>query len=50
MKKISIVTGCYNEEDNVKLLYEKISAQMSQYKNKYEWELIYIVIDSTVTQ
>lgn len=42
MKKISIVTGCYNEEDNVKLLYEKISAQMSQYKNKYEWELIYI--------
>lgn len=42
MKKISIVTGCYNEEDNVKLLYEKISTQMSQYKNRYEWELIYI--------
>ena len=42
MKKISIVTGCYNEEDNVKLLYEKISEQMLQYKNKYEWELIYI--------
>lgn len=42
MKKISIVTGCYNEEDNVKLLYEKISEQMLLYKNKYEWELIYI--------
>ncbi len=42
MKKISIVTGCYNEEDNVRLLYERISEQMQKYKNKYEWELIYI--------
>ena len=42
MKKISIVTGCYNEEDNVKLLYERISEQMQKYKNNYEWELIYI--------
>lgn len=51
MKKISIVTGCYNEEDNVAVLYERIKNVMAKYDSKYEWELIYIdnaSTDSTV--
>ena len=39
MKKISIVTSCYNEEGNVAILYEKVKEQME--KLPYEWELIY---------
>lgn len=39
MKKISIVTNCYNEEGNVALLYERVKAEME--KLPYEWELIF---------
>ena len=39
MKKISIVTNCYNEENNVALLYERVKEVME--KLPYEWELIY---------
>ena len=36
MKKISIVSSCFNEEDNVFELYEKVKAQMEKFANKYE--------------
>ena len=39
MKKISIVTNCYNEEGNISLLYEKVKTEMD--KLPYEWELIF---------
>ncbi len=39
MKKISIVTNCYNEEGNVTLLYERVKSEME--KLPYEWELIF---------
>ena len=38
MKKISIVTNCYNEEKNISILYEKVKEQME--KLPYEWEFI----------
>ena len=49
MKKISIVTPCYNEEDNVKELYERIKAAMQSLD--YEYEHIFIdnaSVDRTV--
>ena len=49
MKKISIVTPCYNEEDNVKELYERIKAAMQGLD--YEYEHIFIdnaSVDRTV--
>ncbi len=45
MKKISIVTPCYNEEDNVQVLYEEIKKVMVGYD--YEYEHIYIDNAST---
>lgn len=42
MKKISIVSGCYNEEENVEELCSRVKAQMEKYKGKYEWEQILI--------
>lgn len=41
MKKISIVTSCYNEEENVELLYKQIKEVMATLK-EYTYELIYI--------
>jgi glycosyltransferase involved in cell wall biosynthesis len=40
MKKISIVTGCYNEEENLRELYKQITDVMSQYEGRYAYELI----------
>ena len=45
MKKISIVTPCYNEEDNVRELYEEIKKVMAGFD--YEYEHIYIDNAST---
>lgn len=42
MKKISIVSSCYNEEGNVENLYERVKAQMDKYEGKYEWEQILV--------
>ena len=42
MKKISIVSSCYNEELNVDELYERVKAQMELYKNKYDYEQILV--------
>lgn len=46
MKKISIVTPTYNEEDNVLALYERIKKSISEYKN-YNFEII--IIDNAST-
>lgn len=42
MKKISIVSSCYNEAENVDILYERVKAEMSKYEGKYEWEQILV--------
>lgn len=42
MRKISIVTSCYNEEDNVKLLYEELKKISNKLASKYEIEIIFI--------
>jgi glycosyltransferase involved in cell wall biosynthesis len=40
-KLISIVTGCYNEQDNVEELHRQIVAVMEQLP-QYDWDQIYI--------
>jgi glycosyltransferase involved in cell wall biosynthesis len=45
MKFISIVTGCYNEEENVQELYERVKKVMSLLDN-YRYEHIFIDNDS----
>lgn len=40
MKKISIVSSCYNEEENIYPLYERIMSVIEPYKEDYEFELI----------
>ncbi|OFZ29743.1 MAG: dolichol monophosphate mannose synthase [Bdellovibrionales bacterium RIFCSPHIGHO2_01_FULL_40_29] len=42
MKKISIVSPCYNEEQNVELLYEKVKQQFAVNLKNYEYEHIFI--------
>lgn len=46
MKKISIVTSCYNEEGNVESMYKQITEVMAALKG-YTYELIYIDNHST---
>ncbi len=41
MKKISIVTSCFNEEDNIPLLYRELSEVMQSHP-QYEFEIIFI--------
>lgn len=45
LKLLSIVTPCYNEEDNVEELYTRIKASIAGLK-KYDFELIFIDNDS----
>ena len=40
-KKISILTGCYNEQENIPLLYERISHVMLELP-QYDYELLII--------
>ena len=40
-KKISILSGCYNEEGNITPLYERITKTMLQFPN-YDYEIIII--------
>lgn len=41
MKKISVVAGCYNEQDNVAELYAQVKAVFDELAC-YEWEMLYI--------
>ena len=43
MKKISIVTSCFNEEDNIPVLYRELNKVTEKYLSKYEFEIIIIV-------
>lgn len=47
MKKISILTPCYNEEGNVEELYQRVKAQFDALKDKYEFEHVFIDNAST---
>jgi glycosyltransferase involved in cell wall biosynthesis len=42
MKKISIVTACYNEEENVNELIDRVRKVMKLHSSKYEYEHIFI--------
>jgi len=46
MKKISIITPCFNEEANVELLHERVKAELALIP-QYAYELIYIDNAST---
>ena len=46
MKKISIVTHCYNEEENIIILYKEVKRQFSNLP-QYEYEHIFIDNSST---
>ncbi len=41
MKKISIVTGCYNEESNIRDWYDQVCKQINKL-NSYDYEIIVI--------
>lgn len=47
MKKISIVTSCFNEEDNISILYKKLSAIIDNLQSRYDFEIIFIDNAST---
>ncbi|HNC07782.1 MAG TPA: glycosyltransferase family 2 protein, partial [Anaerolineales bacterium] len=40
MKKISIVTGCYNEEENLPELYKQLMDVLDELKDRYTYEII----------
>ena len=46
MKKISLVSGCYNEADNLEELFRRVWAVVDKFP-QYEWE--YVIIDNCST-
>lgn len=46
MKKISLVSGCYNEEENLEELFRRVWAVIEKFP-QYEWE--YVIIDNCST-
>ena len=47
MKKITIVTACFNEEENVQLLYERVVKVFNENLSNYKYEHIFIDNDSS---
>ncbi|MDD5466182.1 MAG: glycosyltransferase family 2 protein [Anaerolineales bacterium] len=47
MKTISVVSGCYNEEGNLRPLYERVCAALDSLGKAYAYELIFIDNAST---
>ena len=41
MKKISFLIPCYNEEENIVPMIDCLTSIMEQYKEKYDYEIIY---------
>jgi glycosyltransferase involved in cell wall biosynthesis len=41
-KLISIVIPAYKEENNISEIYSELMKILSKYKNKYDYEIIYI--------
>src|SRR6187549_3356561 len=46
MKKITVVSGCYNEEENLEELFRRVSEVMNRF-TAYTWD--FIVIDNCST-
>lgn len=44
MKKISLISSCYNEEENLDTLYDRVVKAIKPYSNNYEFE--YILLDN----
>ena len=44
MKKISLISSCYNEEENLDTLYDRVVKAIEPYSNNYEIE--YILLDN----
>lgn len=42
MKKISIVIPCYNEEENIFLLYQVLTDLMEQELSGYQYEILFV--------
>ena len=47
MKKISLVSSCNNEEENIDVLYERTMKSIESFEKKYEFE--YILLDNGST-
>lgn len=47
MKKISLVSSAYNEQENIPLLYEAVKAEMAKWADKYTYE--HIILDNCST-
>lgn len=47
MKKISLVSSCYNEEGNIETLWQRVKTQIDKFSDKYEFE--YILLDNAST-
>ena len=41
-KKISIMVPCYNEEENVPLMYDALKNLFNNELNKYDYEILFI--------
>lgn len=46
-KKISIISACFNEEENIAEMYKRVVAVFKGIKKKYDFELIYVDNNST---
>ena len=44
MKKISLVSSCFNEEENIEDLYKRVVNQMEKFHGEYDFE--YILLDN----
>ena len=47
MKLISIITACFNEEDNIREVYERVRAALKPFEGRYRYEHIFIDNAST---
>ncbi|MFA7658054.1 MAG: glycosyltransferase family 2 protein [Candidatus Gastranaerophilaceae bacterium] len=41
-KKISIVSSCYNEAENIEEFFEKVDLQLQKFKDRYDYEKIMV--------
>ncbi|MBR1754174.1 glycosyltransferase family 2 protein [bacterium] len=47
MKKISLVSSCYNEEGNIETLWKRVKTQLDKFSDRYEFE--YVLLDNCST-
>src|SRR5574344_1422353 len=46
-KKISVVSSCFNEEENIDEIYNSIKIKLEKFKDKYDYEIILVDNAST---